>query len=134
MTESTTSAGLGEQFTGQDAIYYQRLVDLRDQYIDQVQALSDHALRSNRQAGEELADVGSDNFIREMELDLLTEEGRKIQLLQDAVKRLSEGEYGLCEAEECDKADRKIEEMRLEAIPWARLCLACKRKQEEALR
>lgn len=134
MTESNPATEYGEQFTGQDAVYYQRLVDLRDQYIDQVQALSEHALRSNRQAGEELADVGSDNFIREMELDLLTEEGRKIQLLQDAIKRLSEGEYGLCEAEECDTPERQIEEMRLEAIPWARLCLTCKRKQEDQLR
>ena len=127
MSENTSTALPESEYTGKNAVYYTRMVELRDQYIEQVQALSAHALKSSKQAGEELADVGSDNFMREMELGLLTEEGRKINLLQDGLKRLADGTYGTCE--ECEK---KIEEMRLEALPWARYCLVCKRKQEEA--
>jgi DnaK suppressor protein len=127
MSKSTSTLDPAQKYKGQDAIYYKRMVELRDDYIEQVQALSEQALKSSKEAGEELADVGSDNFMREIELDRITEESRKIQLLQDGIKRLEKGEYGTCEG--CESS---IEEMRLEALPWARYCLTCKRKQEEA--
>lgn len=43
-----------------------------------------------------------------------------------ALERIREGDYGVCE--NCGKT---IKEARLEAIPWARLCLGCERLREE---
>lgn len=45
--------------------------------------------------------------------------------IKDALDRLSEGSYGICEA--CGEA---ISHKRLEARPVAALCISCKRKQE----
>ena len=113
-------------FRGKKRIYYQSLIELRDHYVDQIRALSAHSLSSSKQAGEELADIGSDNFIREMELGLMTEEGRTIQAIQEAIERLKSGSYGICM--DCNE---KIQEGRLEAIPYAKLCVKCKAQREK---
>jgi DnaK suppressor protein len=117
----------GSALKGKKKKYYDALTEMRDRLIDEVQTLSAHSLSSNKQAGEELADVGSDNFIREMEIGLMSEEGRTIKLIQDAIGRLHDGSYGICS--DCDE---KIQAGRLEAIPYARLCINCKSRREKA--
>ncbi len=114
-------------YTGKKKKYYEILIELRDQMIDEMRILSGYSLSTNKQAGEELADIGSDNFIREMELSLLTEEGRKLQAILEAIERLKSGSFGTCI--ECGK---KILEGRLEAIPYAKLCISCKSKAEKS--
>ena len=113
-------------FKGKEKKYYEKLVDLRDHFIDQVRTISAQSLSSSKQAGEELADIGSDNFIRETKLKLMSEEGKTIQAIQEAIQRLKTGEYGVCM--DCDQ---KIQEGRLEALPYARLCVKCKSEREK---
>ena len=120
------SQNVEPNFRGKKRKYYQTLVELRDHYVDQIRTLSAHSLSSSKQAGEELADIGSDNFIREMELSLMTEEGRTIQAIQEAIERLKGGTYGICM--DCNN---KIQEGRLEAIPYAKLCVKCKANREK---
>lgn len=114
------------KFRGQKRVYYERLMELQQQLVAEVQTLSVYSLTTNKQAGEELADIGSDNFIREMELGLMSEEGQRVQMIQEAVARLIDGKYGVCQ--DCDE---KIGESRLEAIPYARLCVECKSRRED---
>jgi len=49
----------------------------------------------------------------------------RLQLVEDALKRIDQGTFGTCQ--DCEKA---IEEKRLRAIPWARLCLKCQEAAE----
>ena len=129
MTEKSTSyqrQNTEPNFRGKKRIYYQTLIELRDHNVDQIRALSAHSLSSSKQAGEESADIGSDNFIREMELGLMTEEGRTIQAIQEAIERLKSGTYGTCM--DCNE---KIQEGRLEALPYAKLCVKCKAMREK---
>lgn len=107
-------------------VYRERLLELRDQLVDEVKVLSSNSLVSTKQAGEELADIGSDNFLRDMELGLMDEESKKIMLIQDALERLDSGSYGVCL--DCKKS---ISEGRLEALPYAKLCINCKARREE---
>ncbi len=116
-------------FEGEKRVQYDRLVELREQILDELRVLSDNSLTSNKQAGEELADIGSDNFLRDMELSLLSEEGRKIRLIDDAIRRLQNDTYGKCI--DCNKM---ISDGRLEALPYARLCVKCKSAREQAER
>jgi len=106
--------------------YRQILERLRSELIDQIRTLSSASSMSSKQAGEELADVASDDFIRETELTLMTEEGRRIELIDDALKRIEEGTYGICE--DCDG---QIGTARLEAKPFASLCVGCKEAREQ---
>lgn len=66
------------------------------------------------------ADIGTDSFELENAVQLLTTEGQLLEDIDRALDLIERGGYGRCE--NCGKA---ICRARLQAIPWARLCLAC---------
>lgn len=110
------------------AKYKRLLVELRDHLIDGVNFLANENLkRSARDASGELsgyslhmADAGTDNFDREFALSLVSNEQEALYEIEEALKRLEGGTYGICEI--CEKPVRKE---RLEAVPFARLCVQC---------
>jgi RNA polymerase-binding transcription factor DksA len=117
-----------------DAAKYRRLLlELRDHLIDGVSFLaSDNLKRSNRDASGELsgyslhmADAGTDNFDREFALSLVSNEQDALYEIEEAIKRLEFGTYGICEM--CEKLIRKE---RLEAVPFARKCVQCQSVSE----
>lgn len=114
------------EFKGEKKKHFEALMALRDELSDQVRSLSDSTLGYHKEAGEDLADVGSENFSRDVGLHLMSEEGNKIVLIHDAVRRLIDGSYGKCI--DCGK---KIAKGRLEAIPYAKLCVECKAEWEK---
>lgn len=72
-----------------------------------------------------MADHGTDNFDRELALNLASSRQESIYDVEDAIRRLDEGTYGACEM--CGKA---IERPRLKALPFAKKCLACQSAAE----
>lgn len=72
-----------------------------------------------------MADVGSDAFEQDMTLGRLEVESREMEEIGRALTRIDAGSYGLCE--NCRKP---IPKGRLRAIPYARLCIECKEKEE----
>jgi len=60
---------------------------------------------------------------------MLTENGNVISLIDDAIERLANGEYGICM--ECGE---RISEARLMARPYAIFCIKCKSRQEEMMK
>ncbi len=73
-----------------------------------------------------MADVGTDNFGREMELNIASGENERIRMIEEALERIEDGTYGKCVS--CD-GDINLE--RLKAIPYARLCIECARESEK---
>lgn len=76
-----------------------------------------------------MADAGTDAIEREKAFMFASAEGRMLLEIKDALGRLYRGEYGVCES--CQKP---IARARLEAMPYARLCVSCKEKEEKASR
>jgi RNA polymerase-binding protein DksA len=70
-------------------------------------------------------DTASATYDRELELGL--EEGAEDLLakIEAALKRIDDGTYGICE-----NCGQPIGEERLEAMPWATLCIDDKRREE----
>ena len=73
-----------------------------------------------------MADRGSDNYEQEFTLELMDSERKLLTEIYDALTRIEEGTYGLCE----NNAE-PIPKPRLEAIPWARYCIACANLMEK---
>ena len=71
------------------------------------------------------ADLGSDNFEQELELGLLEDHEKALCEITEALMRIEAGTFGTCES--CEKP---VPKARLKAMPHARLCLECKRKEE----
>jgi len=72
-----------------------------------------------------LADMGTDSFEQDMSLGLMETESDEIREIEEAFERIKDGSFGLCE--NCKK---RIPKERLKAIPYARLCVNCKTKEE----
>ncbi|MBL7070682.1 MAG: TraR/DksA C4-type zinc finger protein [Candidatus Omnitrophica bacterium] len=73
-----------------------------------------------------MADMASDNYEREFSLNLASGEHKTLIMIDEALKRIKENNYGKCLS--CEK---KISKRRLAAIPHAQLCIPCKKKEEE---
>ena len=71
------------------------------------------------------ADLGTDNFERDLNLGLVTEENASLREVEEALARINKGSYGKCE-----KCGMKIEVKRLTAMPQARHCFGCQAKME----
>jgi DnaK suppressor protein len=74
-----------------------------------------------------MAELGSDNFDQEFTLDLLRNEQDALDRVKAAIQRIEEGRYGHCE-----KCGMKIPKTRLDAIPYATLCVQCASQREGA--
>ena len=72
-----------------------------------------------------MADVGTDNFEHEFTLGLIENEEEELREIDAALERLEKGAFGSCEV--CKKP---IPRSRLKIIPYARLCIECKRGEE----
>ena len=72
-----------------------------------------------------MADVGTDNFDRDVSLAHASTDQRIVYEVDEALKRIDEGTYGICQA-----CNRQIKKDRLKAVPYARLCIQCKSKEE----
>jgi DnaK suppressor protein len=54
-------------------------------------------------------------------------DSKLLRALESAIQRLDGGSFGICQ--ECGN---EIAAVRLEAVPWTRVCKACKEKQTQA--
>ena len=72
-----------------------------------------------------MADQGTDNFDRELALNLASSRQESLYDIEDALRRADEGTYGACES--CGGA---IELPRLKALPFAKKCMSCQNAAE----
>jgi len=75
-----------------------------------------------------MADLGTDNSEIENILGLMDSERKILLEIYDALRRIEDGTYGICESR-----DEQIPRGRLKAIPWARYCVACATLLEKGL-
>jgi DnaK suppressor protein len=72
----------------------------------------------------DLADQASGNNEVHIQLKLKQTDAKILQAIEEALFRMEKGIYGACR----DCGD-PIAPARLEAIPWTRVCISCKQKQ-----
>ncbi len=100
----------------------------RAELLDQVEDLDAEADVNNWREGgfdDDPADAGSASFERETAQSLSNHARGLLTQIDDALRRMDAGTYGLCE-----RCGEPIEAERLEAIPYATLCMECKRREE----
>jgi DnaK suppressor protein len=73
-----------------------------------------------------MADQGTDADEREKAFLFASKSGRLLYHIDEALRRISDKTFGKCQ--ECGQ---EISQARLEAVPHARLCIACKEKEEK---
>lgn len=110
-----------------------RLLELRDHLVDSMAGVAQDNLRSRVEGdssafGMHQGDAGSDAYDRDFALNLLSQEQDALYEIDEALQRIGNGSYGICEM-----SGKPIPEARLEAIPFARLTVDCQEKVEMEL-
>lgn len=108
------------------------LLAKRDEILGNVTCMEDEAFRRQRSDLSNMpfhmADLGTDNYEVENTLGLIDSERKLIVEIDDALQRMEQGTYGICEG-----GGEPIPKARLEAIPWARYCVVCASLLEKGL-
>jgi len=101
----------------------EKLEDLLKEVNRTVSGMSDLDLKENIPDPTDRATLESD---RNFTLRIRDRERKLIGKIKDALERIENGTYGICESCEEDISDE-----RLKARPVTTLCIACKKKQED---
>ena len=109
-----------------------KLLQLRDAMVDSMAGVAKDNLRSRAEGSEasafgmHQADAGSDAYDRDFALSLLSQEQDALYEIDQALKRIELGTYGICEM-----SGKPISHARLEAIPFARFTVECQSQLEK---
>ena len=117
-------------------VYKGQLLALRVRLRGDVDHMAEATLKKSRSEANgdlssmpiHMADIGSDNFEQEFTLSLMENEGGTLAQIETSLERIEEGIYGQCE--ECGA---RIPKNRLNAIPYATMCVRCAEQQEQRL-
>ena len=123
---SRTRGEASQQFPASDlADFRKRLILLRQEAMGQSATLKTIALEHTDDRGSE-DDDGSDAFMRLQNLSQVDSHNKVIQQIDEALARIQEGTYGICEM--CGQLIRKP---RLMNLPFVRTCMECQSAMEE---
>lgn len=107
--------------------YYDRLRELREMLVSSQGQLTRDALEEQPTYSTHMADAGTDNYDRDLALGMLSSEQDAVYEIDQALERILNGSYGICEL-----TGKKIEPERLEAIPWTRFSAAAEAQVERS--
>ena len=103
---------------------YKKLLLAKSKELRQNTISKDHiAIERNAELLDEIQRMSD----REIALDSLHRDWQTASLVAEALSRISDGEYGACA--ECEEP---IGERRLRAIPWAKFCIKCQERADQA--
>ncbi len=131
-SSAAAKAGNGSHSPGFILKQKQRLLDLRDELLDAVSGMARDTIRKAPEgseasgSGQHQGDAGSDAYDRDFALSVLAKEQDALYEIEQALIRIRNGTYGNCEI-----STKKIPQMRLEAIPFARLTVECQAQWEK---
>lgn len=108
----------------QSKVYEQMLLRLRDELSRQIAFLRGASLTRSDEVNPE--EDGSDAFERQLALKLASNEGDAIFEIDEALQRIKDGVYAICQDCGCI-----VNSARLKALPFVRRCVECKRVAEK---
>jgi RNA polymerase-binding protein DksA len=113
--------------------YKKILLKKREELTGEINHIARDALtKSQREASGDLsgytfhmADLASDSYDREFSLNLASDNQKVLYEIDEALKRIEDKSYG-----SCLKCGKTITKKRLNAVAFAKYCLACQAKEE----
>jgi RNA polymerase-binding protein DksA len=113
--------------------FRQLLITERARCAKEIKSLAQDASKSPREASGDLsaytvhmADMAADTYERELSMNIVSSEQEILYQIDEALKRLDEGSYGVCQ-----QCSQPIAMSRLKAVPYASLCISCQRVKEQ---
>jgi len=103
----------------------EHLQEMKNKLLSEIDLELRAEREGNKDEGMDTYDLASEERDREINFILSDRERVKIKQIDDALERIEEGTYGVCES-----CGLEVAEERLEIMPFTRLCRDCQQEQE----
>jgi DnaK suppressor protein len=107
--------------------FKQRLIAKRKELLSEVRGSNVGSIETNTDGIQDIADQATSAYTKEFLLSIGDAERRMLKQVDEALHKIRQETYGLCES-----CGEMINERRLEALPFARLCIGCQEEEERA--
>lgn len=107
--------------------YYKKKLQAKREELLKIIARTEQEGRSaDEDPTVDLADKAANSYTKEFLFGQTNHDRVMLQLVEEALERMKESNFGLCV-----NCQDEVQQKRLEAVPWARHCIACQEKQEQ---
>jgi len=106
--------------------YRKKLLAKRDELLRNIARTEEEGRAADDDPTVDLADKAANSYTKEFLFGQTNHDRFTLQLIEDALKRMRENQFGLCV-----NCREEVQQKRLEAVPWARHCITCQEKQEQ---
>jgi DnaK suppressor protein len=105
-----------------------KLLSRREGLVGQVQQAELYSRERDSEATQDPADMAANAYTKELLVSMSDNDRRLLNLIDEALERIEDGEYG-----KCVRCEEALPDKRLDAVPWARHCVRCQDLHERGL-
>jgi DnaK suppressor protein len=105
--------------------FREKLVLKKQEILETFTKNKSYGMEADGEPSQDIADKAANSYTKEFLFSLSNSERQLLQQVDEALSRIAERRYGVCISCE-DVMNLK----RLQAVPWASLCISCQEKQE----
>jgi DnaK suppressor protein len=109
-------------------LFREKLLTKKQEILEAYNKNKSYGKEADEEGSQDVADKAANSYTKEFLFSLSNTERDMLQLVDEALVRISTKNYGVCVT-----CDEEMEKKRLEAVPWAKYCLPCQEKQEQGL-
>jgi DnaK suppressor protein len=109
-------------------VFRDKLLERREGLVGQVQEAELYSRERDSEATQDPADMAANAYTKELLVSMSDNDRQLLKLIDEALDRIEDGEYG-----KCVRCGNPVPDKRLEAVPWARHCLPCQDLHERGL-
>lgn len=106
-------------------VYESILIDKLKELNSAIEEKRANSIKDFEEAEPDIYDLCVQSYSKEQLYSLCERDRELMMMVKDALGKMNLNSYGQCE--ECEEA---IDEKRLQALPWVRLCIHCQNKKE----
>jgi len=106
-------------------VFREKLLLKKQEILETFTKNKSYGMEADGEATQDIADKAANSYTKEFLFSLTSSEREMLQEVDQALVRIAERRFGVCGSCE-DPMNLK----RLDAVPWARLCISCQEKQE----
>jgi DnaK suppressor protein len=109
-------------------LFRDRLLEKKQEILEVFNKNKSYGKEADAEGSQDIADKAANSYTKEFLFSLSNNEREMLNLVDEALVRVNGKEFGVCVI-----CEGEMEKKRLEAVPWAKHCLACQEKQEQGL-
>ncbi|HKT47956.1 MAG TPA: TraR/DksA C4-type zinc finger protein [Candidatus Acidoferrales bacterium] len=106
--------------------YKKKLIARREELMKTIARTQEEGRQADEDPTVDLADKAANSYTKEFLFGMTNTDRTVLNMIDEALKRINNNSYGTCAT-----CEEELAQKRLEAVPWAKNCIACQQKIEQ---